>query len=170
MFLEFDCVCVCGGGLFSKFASTNPFRPQYFGPSPKFRILLPTLFSPGTKVSKKICHTHERQKLRDKTDFLETDVFWSWAYLDTPGQILLICTELNQSWKFRQDPFDPSKVIQLFSRTDTCPPHPYRDGQNLLYGSLIPFTSLCLLCSCHSRRLIMYCADFHTWTIFFQVS
>ncbi len=80
MFLEFDWVCVWGGGGLFYVKMPNLPVPTYSGPNilgppQKFKILLPTLFSPGTKVSKKICHTHERQKLRDEMDFLETDCF-----------------------------------------------------------------------------------------------
>jgi hypothetical protein len=56
--------------------------PQYFGPYPnilgptsKFKIPHPRLFSPGPKVSKKVCHTSVGQKLREEIDFLETGHF-----------------------------------------------------------------------------------------------
>jgi len=45
------------------------------GPTPKFKIPLPRLFSPGPKVSKKVCHTPVGQKLREEIDFLETGRF-----------------------------------------------------------------------------------------------
>jgi hypothetical protein len=45
------------------------------GLTPKFKILLSKLFSPGPKVSKKVCHTPEGQKLREEKDFLETGHF-----------------------------------------------------------------------------------------------
>jgi hypothetical protein len=32
-------------------------------------------FSPGPKVSKKVCHTFVGQKLREEKDFLETSCF-----------------------------------------------------------------------------------------------
>ena len=41
------------------------------GLTPKFKIPLPRLFSPGTKVSKKVCHTPVGQKLREEIDFLK---------------------------------------------------------------------------------------------------
>jgi hypothetical protein len=46
------------------------------GLTPKFKIPLPRLFSPGLKVSKKVCHTPVGQKLREEIDFLETGRFW----------------------------------------------------------------------------------------------
>ena len=46
------------------------------GLTPKFKILLPRLFSPGPKVSKKVCHTPVGQKLREEIDFLEICYFW----------------------------------------------------------------------------------------------
>jgi hypothetical protein len=45
------------------------------GLTPKFKIPLPRLFSPGPKVSKKVCHTPVGQKLREEIDFLETGRF-----------------------------------------------------------------------------------------------
>ncbi len=72
MFLE--------GGLFSVktpnskkinfLAGTALSGPNISGPTPKFKILLPRLFSPGPKVSKKVCHTPGEQKLRVEIDFL----------------------------------------------------------------------------------------------------
>ena len=50
--------------------------PNNSGPTPKFKIPLPRLFSPGLKVSKKVCLTPVGQKLRGEIDFLETDHFW----------------------------------------------------------------------------------------------
>ncbi len=45
------------------------------GPTPKLKIPLPRLFSPGLKVSKKVCNTPVGQKLREEIDFLETGRF-----------------------------------------------------------------------------------------------
>ncbi len=53
--------------------------PDISGPTQKYKILLPRLFSPGLKVSKKVCHTPVGQKVREATDFLEKGSFWPWA-------------------------------------------------------------------------------------------
>jgi hypothetical protein len=50
--------------------------PDISGCSSKFKLLLIILFSPGPKVSKKVCPTHVGQKLRDEIDFIETACFW----------------------------------------------------------------------------------------------
>jgi hypothetical protein len=81
MFLEFN----NSGGLFyvkmpnSKkiFFGRLPAHSgcNILGPTPKFKILLPRLFSPGHKVSKKVSHIPVGQKLREEIDFLETGRF-----------------------------------------------------------------------------------------------
>ncbi len=45
------------------------------GPTPKFKIPLPRLFSPGPKVSKKVCHTPVGQKLREGDRFSGNRLF-----------------------------------------------------------------------------------------------
>jgi hypothetical protein len=59
------------------------------GPTPKFKILLPRLFSPGLKVSKKVCHTPVGQKLREEIDFLETGCFCPRAVTFGPADLIL---------------------------------------------------------------------------------
>jgi hypothetical protein len=46
------------------------------GPTPKFKIPLPRLFSLGHKVAKKVCDMPVGQKHREEIDFLETGHFW----------------------------------------------------------------------------------------------
>jgi hypothetical protein len=58
------------------------------GPTPKFKILLPTLFSPGLKVSKKVCYTSVRWKLREEIDFLETGRFRPRAVTFGPADLI----------------------------------------------------------------------------------
>jgi hypothetical protein len=82
----------------------------------------------------------------------------------------ITCEELDWSRKFHTDPFIPSKVIQLFNldrqthrltdtptdrQTDTWTPHPYTGRQDFLCLFLIPFTSLRLLHSLCSWRIIV---------------
>ncbi len=78
----------------------------------------------------------------------------------------ITCEELDWSWKFYQYPFFPSKVIQLFNpdrqtdrhtdrHTDTRTPIHIRAGEIFLCLFLIPFTSLCSLCSLRSWRIII---------------
>ena len=59
------------------------------GPTPKFKIPLPRLFSPGPKVSKKVCHTPVGQKLREEIDFLETGRFRPRAVTFGPADLIL---------------------------------------------------------------------------------
>jgi hypothetical protein len=56
------------------FGGYPPIQTDISGPTPKFKILCPRIFSPGPKVSKKVCHTPLGQKLRE-IDFLETGHF-----------------------------------------------------------------------------------------------
>jgi len=60
------------------------------GPTPKFKTQLPKLFSPGCKVSKKVCHKPVGQKLREEIDFLETGCFWPWAITFGPADLILL--------------------------------------------------------------------------------
>jgi len=67
---------------FQKIFFPCPFSPHYFGPyHKKIKILPLILFSPGTKVSKKVCHTSAEQKLRKDMDFLEIGCFQPRAVL-----------------------------------------------------------------------------------------
>ena len=59
------------------------------GPTQKFKIPLPRLFSPGPKVSKKVCHTPVGQKLREEIDFLETGCFRPRAVTFGPADLIL---------------------------------------------------------------------------------
>jgi hypothetical protein len=62
----------------SKFQNNNFFchsGPNILGPTRKLKILLPTLFSPDPKVSKKVCHTPVGQKLREEIDFSRNGPF-----------------------------------------------------------------------------------------------
>jgi hypothetical protein len=59
------------------------------GPTPKLKIPLRRLFSPGPKVSKKVCHTPVGQKLREEIDFLETGCFWPRAVTFRPADLSL---------------------------------------------------------------------------------
>ena len=59
------------------------------GPTPKFKIPLPRLFSPGTKVSKKVCHMPVGQKFREEIDFLETGRFRPRAVTFGPADQIL---------------------------------------------------------------------------------
>ena len=93
MLLEFD----FRGGMFyvkmpnSKkiffWAGTRRSGSNISGPTPKFKIPLPRLFSPGPKVSKKVCHTPVGQKLREEIDFLETGCFRPRAVLLRPADL-----------------------------------------------------------------------------------
>jgi hypothetical protein len=53
------------------------------------KIPLPRLFSPGHKVSKKVCHMPVGQKLREEIDFLETGHFWPRAVTVGPADQIL---------------------------------------------------------------------------------
>ncbi len=59
------------------------------GLTPKFKIRLPRLFSPGLKVSKKVCHTPVGQKLSAEIDFLETGSFRPRAVTFGPADLIL---------------------------------------------------------------------------------
>ncbi len=59
------------------------------GPAPKFKILLPRLFSPDPKVSKKVCHMPVGQKRREEIDFLETGCFQPRAVTFGPADLIL---------------------------------------------------------------------------------
>ncbi len=59
------------------------------GPTPKFKLPLPRLFSPGLKVSKKVCYTSLGQKLREEIDFLETGCFRPRAVTFRPTDLIL---------------------------------------------------------------------------------
>ena len=81
MFLEFN---YSGGLFYVKMPNSQKIFfwrvpahswPDILGPTPKFKIPLPRLFSLGPKVSKKVCHTPVGQKLREEIDFLETGHF-----------------------------------------------------------------------------------------------
>jgi hypothetical protein len=117
---------------------TCPFRVQYIWPYPKFKIPLPKLFSPGPKVSKKVCHTPVGQKLREEIDFLKAGCFWPRA---VPLRLADL-TPLPKNYLYRvvqvlkilKDPFIPSKVIHIFMKDrqadrQTNPPHPYTGRQ-----------------------------------------
>jgi hypothetical protein len=120
------------------------------------------LFSPSLKVSKKVCHTRVGQKLREETDFLETGCFWpravSLRQADLTPRPKITCTELEWSWKFHQDPFIPSKVIQLFNQdrqthrqtdrqADICPPIHIWMGE--IFYAFFWFLSLPYVCFAH---------------------
>jgi len=60
------------------------------GPTPKFKIPLPRLFSPGPKASNKVCHTPVGQKLREEIDFLETGRFQPMAVTFGPADLILL--------------------------------------------------------------------------------
>jgi hypothetical protein len=64
-------------------AGTHPVQ------APIFKIMLPRLFSPGPKVSKKVCHTPVGQKLREEIDFQETGHFWPRAITFGPADLIL---------------------------------------------------------------------------------
>ncbi len=136
--------------------------PNISSPTPKFKILLNRLFSPGPKVSKKVCHTCVWQKLREEVDFSRNMLYLaqghtleaSWS--DTPAQKLRV-----RRWT------GPEVFIKILSfhqklldfliwmnrhtdrQTDTCPPYGW---VKFLMPFLIPFTSEHSLCSLHWWR------------------
>ena len=124
MLLEFD----FRGGMFyvkmpnSKkiffWAGTRPFRVQYFGPYPKIQNPLPRLFSPGPKVSKKVCHTPVGQKLREEIDFLETGRFRPRAVTFGPADLILppknYLREVGLVLKFSSRSFHSIKSYSTF--------------------------------------------------------
>ncbi len=78
-----------------------PSRPKYFGPYHQIQNSAPETFSPGTKVSKKVCHTPVGQKLRQEIDCLETGYFWPGALPLRPADLTTLpknyFNELDQS-------------------------------------------------------------------------
>ncbi len=94
-----------------------------------------------------------------------------WASWSDSPTLKINCEELDWSWKFHQNNFIPSKVIQLFnldrqtdSHTDTqtdrhTNPHPYTGGRNFLCRFLIPFTSLRSLRSLRLWRINIPLSD-----------
>jgi hypothetical protein len=69
------------------FIGTHPFRPKYFGPYPKFKILLPRLFNHGP--NNKVCMPHPcRTKTQEEIDFLETGHFWPRAIPLRPADLI----------------------------------------------------------------------------------
>jgi len=97
MFLEFDFrggYVLCENAKFPKNIFWGGYLPVQ-GPifrdsTPKFKITLPRLFSPGLKVSKKLCHTQVGQKLREEIYFLETDHFQLRAVTFGPADLILL--------------------------------------------------------------------------------
>ncbi len=74
-------------------------------------------------------------------------------YLTPSGEVCLGCP----STSFHQDPFIPSKVIQLFNpdrQTDTHTPIHIHMSEIFQCPFLLPFTSLHLLCTLRSWRII----------------
>ena len=98
------------------------------GPTPKFKIPLPRLFSPGPKVSKKVCHTPVGQKLREEIDFLETGRFRPRAVTFGPADLILppknYLREVGLVLKFSSRSFHSIKSYSTFSQgqTGTHPP------------------------------------------------
>ncbi len=88
------------------------------GPTPKFKIPLPRLFSPGLKVSKKVCHTPVGQKLREEIDFLETGRFRPRAITFGPADLILppknYLRELGLVLKFSSRSFHSIKSYSTF--------------------------------------------------------
>jgi hypothetical protein len=135
---------------------THLFRHRYFGPYPKIQNSFPRLLRPGHEVSKKVRQTPSGQKLREEFDFLETGCFWPTAiplrladlrtsvknYLYRVGLVLKI-----SSWSFHF-----IKVIKD-RQTNTCPPINIPTGKFFM-PVLIPFSSLCFICSLCSWRML----------------
>ncbi len=71
------------------------------------------------EASEKVCIIHVVHKLREEIDCLETGCFWPravpWRPVDLTPRPEITFTELDWSRYFHQDPFIPSKVIQLFN-------------------------------------------------------
>ncbi len=101
-------------------------------------------------------------KLREEIVFLETGCFWPRAITFGSADLIFLpkitCKELDWSWKFHQDPFIPSKVIQLFNpdrqthrqtdRQTHKPPSIY--GRAKLFYACFWYLSLHYVCFAHS--------------------
>jgi hypothetical protein len=127
------------------------------GPTPKFEIPLPTLFSPGHKVSKKACHTPVGHKLREEIDLLETGHFWPRAINFGPADLILppknYLLGVGLVLKISSKSFHSIKSYNFLIQTDRQthePPSLYRRAKFFLCLFLIPFTSLHSLPSLHS--------------------
>jgi len=81
------------------------------GPTPKLKFMLLRCFSPGPKVSKKVCHTPVGQKLREEIDFLETCYFQPRAVPLRPVDLTHIPAQklVVRSWT------GPEKFIKILS-------------------------------------------------------
>jgi hypothetical protein len=115
--------------------------PNILGPTPKFKIPLPRLFSLGPKVSKKVCHTPVGQKLREEIDFLKTGHFQPRAiifrladltpppknYLQGVGLVLKISSISFHSIKSYSTFKSGQTDTQTLRHTN---PHPYTGGGN----------------------------------------
>ena len=124
MLLEFD---FRGGMFYVKMPNSKkiffgrvPARSgsNISGPTPKFKIPLPRLFSPGPKVSKKVCHTPVGQKLREEIDFLETGRFRPRAVTFGPADLILppknYLREVELVLKFSSRSFHSIKSYSTF--------------------------------------------------------
>ena len=124
MLLEFD---FRGGMFYVKMPNSKkiffwrvPARSgsNISGPTQKFKIPLPRLFSPGPKVSKKVCHTPVGQKLREEIDFLETGRFRPRAVTFGPADLILppknYLREVGLVLKFSSRSFHSIKSYSTF--------------------------------------------------------
>jgi len=105
-------------------SGTHQFRPQYLGPTPKIKFWLPILLAQSWGSQKGMSHL--------------CSIFWRnrlcpRGWLIWEPYLKITCMELDLSWKFHQDPFFPSKVIELYLEDTHTHTHtafrPYSDRQ-----------------------------------------